>query len=75
MNYFFFKALWFSFDRDCFKYSLHVNLELDWQILVYGVFDFPLLDVLINGLNKASSLWIFPQLLALSANSLPMYDG
>lgn len=54
LNQFFFKGRWTALDRDGVKFSLNVKSELEWQILAYGGFDFPLITVLKNNLKVGS---------------------
>jgi FkbM family methyltransferase len=54
LNRYIFRGKWLASDRDGVKYSLNVNSELEWQILAYGGFDFPLLDLLKSVLPAGS---------------------
>jgi FkbM family methyltransferase len=56
LDQFFFNRRWIALDRDGVKFSLNVNSELEWQILAYGGFDFPLIDMLKSVVSTDSVL-------------------
>lgn len=55
LDQFFFNTRWAALDRDGVKFSLNVKSELEWQILAYGGFDFPLIDMLKSVVIKGST--------------------
>lgn len=54
LDQFFFNGRWAALDSDGVKFSLNVSSELEWQILAYGGFDFPLLEILKTVVAKGS---------------------